>query len=256
MDTIRRVLEDELHNATCCSTAAMGTSTGQFSHPISVVTSSSWRFLWRNACSPSTLARIRPCHNCSRCLLRARRMAACQKLSELVDFTKCDQFVNIGCGPFPAAALLIHEQTTVPRIIAIDNDRVTVDLASEVIRRLASPRLEVIPADGISYDFTSADVIYISNHVVPKAKIMTRVAETMPSSAKILIREPCGVGMLLAEQGCGPLPTPLQRLEDGVDDTNFTRNTCCAGWPNVRKPSRMIRGMVIRPDQSTRFSAA
>ena len=140
---------------------------------------------------------------------------------DLVDFSRCRLFVNIGCGPFPAAALLIHERTTVPAIVAVDNDAVAVDLASQVVRRLASPRLAIRQGEGSRYDFNGADVIYVANHVFPKADVLRHIAETAPLDTKVLVREPCGLGLLLAEEGCASLPAPLRILRVGADDANF-----------------------------------
>lgn len=160
---------------------------------------------------------------------------------ELVDFSRCRLVVNIGCGPFPAAALLIHQRTTVPRIVAIDNDAVAVALASRVIRRLASPRLEVGHGDGTTYDFSSADVIYVANHVVPKAQVMSRIAETASSDARVLVREPCGLGLVLAERGCDPPPAPLQLLQEGADDANFhSKHVLCALGSDSTAGARLV----------------
>jgi hypothetical protein len=148
---------------------------------------------------------------------------------ELVDFHRCRLFVNIGCGPFPAASLFIHERTTVPRMVAVDNDTTAVDLASRMIRRLASGRLDVIHGEGTHYDYQGADVIYVANHVSPKLEVLRRIAETASPSAKVLVREPCGRGLLLAELGCASLPAPLRILREGADDVNFhSKHVLCA----------------------------
>jgi hypothetical protein len=140
---------------------------------------------------------------------------------ELVDFGCCRVFVNIGCGPFPAAALLIHARTTVPRILAVDNDATAVGLASRVASRLASPRLEVAYGDGTRLDFSGADVIYVANHVVPKQRVLARIAETAPCGAMVLVREPYGLGLVLAERGCAALPPRLRIVSEGSGDANF-----------------------------------
>jgi SAM-dependent methyltransferase len=146
----------------------------------------------------------------------------------LVDFGTCQLFVNIGCGPFPAAALLVHERTNVPRIVAVDNDPTAVELCSNVVRRVASPRVEVVHADGSTYDFKEADVIYVANHVVPKGSVVQRIGETASPGTKVLVREPCGVGFVLAEQGCDLLPASLHVLSKGADDLTFhSRHVLC-----------------------------
>lgn len=148
---------------------------------------------------------------------------------ELVDFGRCRTFVNVGCGPFPAAALLIHERTDVPRIVAVDHEAVAVVLASQVIRGIAGPRLEVVEGDGATLDYGEADVIYVANHVFPKHKVVARIAATAAPHAKILVREPCGLGLMLAERGCDPLPPPLRRVVEGADDANFySKHVLCA----------------------------
>jgi hypothetical protein len=140
---------------------------------------------------------------------------------ELIDFERCRRFINIGCGPFPAASLLIHERTTIPQMVAVDNDPTAIELATRMVRRLASPRLEVASSDGTSYDYQGADVIYVANHVFPKSAVLHRIAMTASPGTKVLVREPCGRGLLFAELGCASLPANLRILREGADDPNF-----------------------------------
>lgn len=147
----------------------------------------------------------------------------------LVDFSRCRRFVNIGCGPFPAAALLIHEQTSVPDIVAIDNDADAVSQATMVTGRLASSRLEIVRDDGRTYDFSQSDVIYIANHVFPKLQVLARIAETASCDTKVLVRDPCGLGVLLAERARGALPLRLGLVAEGAADANFhSRHLLCS----------------------------
>jgi protein-L-isoaspartate O-methyltransferase len=141
---------------------------------------------------------------------------------DLVDFSTCHQVVNVGCGPYPAAALLIHALTSVPHVLALDNDGGAVDLAAGVIGRLGSDRITAGRADGVQFDYAAADVIYVANQVVPKKSVLRRIAATARPGTSVVVREPCGMGRLLAEEASDQgVPSGLELVRRGHADRTF-----------------------------------
>ena len=53
--------------------------------------------------------------------------------------------------------------------------------------------------DGINYNYVNEDIIFIANLVIPKTKVLKRIAMTCKPGAKILIRVPIVYGSLLSE---------------------------------------------------------
>lgn len=124
---------------------------------------------------------------------------------ELADFRHCRRFVMVGCGPFPAAALFIHDHTTTSEIVAMDKSPVAVEVASRVAAAFAPRRVRVIEDDGGRFDYGTADVVYVANHVSPKARVLQRIADTADANAQVIVRDPCGYGRLFAESGVADL---------------------------------------------------
>ena len=141
--------------------------------------------------------------------------------TEMVDLDSRVNLVNIGCGPFPAAALLIHRHTKRLLITAVDNEPGAVESAGGVARSCADSRLRVCLGDGVNYDYSGADVIYIANHVTPKKQVVARIAETAPTGALVFVREPHGIGLLFAEALAGPLPDRLTLIGEGSKEMTF-----------------------------------
>jgi hypothetical protein len=123
----------------------------------------------------------------------------------LADFNRCRRFVMVGCGPFPAAALFIHDHTPTPEIVAIDKDRDAIAMASRVVAAFTHDRIRISPDDGVGVDYGNADIVYVANHVTPKAQVVQRVLDTVAADAQVIVREPWGYGRLFAEPGVAHL---------------------------------------------------
>ena len=140
---------------------------------------------------------------------------------ELADFASSRRFAMIGCGPFPAAVLLIHDRTGVPEILGLDCDRSAVELATKVVGKYASSRVTIMHSDGDAFDYQGCDTIYIANHVVRKERVLGRIAETAGAGTRVLLRDPCGLGCLLSENGRSRLPRQFTVSGTGQDNTRF-----------------------------------
>lgn len=53
--------------------------------------------------------------------------------------------------------------------------------------------------DGINYNYSNIDTIFIANLVIPKTKVLKRIAMTCKPKTKILLRVPIMYGALLSE---------------------------------------------------------
>ena len=127
---------------------------------------------------------------------------------DVVDFSSCRRFVMVGCGPLPVTILHVLAKTDVPSVVGLDVNSATIETVRTNIKRLDLKRFRALHADGGTYSYESADVIYVANLVSPKAATLTRIAESARSGTPVIVREPISFGRLIADRGldaCGEL---------------------------------------------------
>lgn len=143
------------------------------------------------------------------------------RLRELEQFGVEDRqhCVIVGCGSFPAAAMFFHDNTRAARITALEIDPKVANIAEKVVALHASNRLRVVFGDGSEYDYGSADLVYVVNQATPKDKILDRIASTAPPTARVILRDPFGLGRLFADSATPPPPWIVGRT--GTPDDVF-----------------------------------
>ena len=139
----------------------------------------------------------------------------------LADFSRCRRFVMVGCGAFPAAALLVRDATAVPEIVALDVDSRAAGLARRVIAAMGEPRVRIECSDGAGYDFRGADVVYLANQVSRKDRVLEQVRDTGLRHTVVIVREPYSVGRLVAESVGHRLPHPFHLGTFGEGNPDF-----------------------------------
>jgi hypothetical protein len=139
----------------------------------------------------------------------------------LADFAACRRFVMVGCGPFPAAALFVRDATDVPEIVAIDVDSRATAAARRLVAALGERRIRIDDAGGEAYDYGAADIVYLANQVCGKARVLERFRDTASAEAVVIVREPYGVGRLVAESVERCLPTPFRAVSVGENRPAF-----------------------------------
>ena len=144
-----------------------------------------------------------------------------RELLDLVGLGTCRKFVMVGCGAFPAAALLVRDSTSVPDIAALDGDVEAATTAQRVIEAVGDHRIHVERIDGADHNYGGADIIYIANQVCPKVRVLERVRDTAPPDTIVIVREPYGVGRLVAESVVPCLPPPYRAAAIGANHSTF-----------------------------------
>ncbi|MGH2349645.1 MAG: hypothetical protein ACRDFT_09295 [bacterium] len=150
-----------------------------------------------------------------------RSYARVGDLFEHIDFSGCQAFVMVGCGPLPVTLLHVAERTRVPRLIGLDVESEAVSSARALCRCFHLDRAEIRQCDGCEFDYGSADVIYVANLVRPKRAMLCRVADTIRPGARVVVREPSAAGELLAERGVLPGDDRWQVVGRGPEDRQF-----------------------------------
>ncbi len=119
-----------------------------------------------------------------------RRMV--EKEAGLANLKSGDKILHIGGGSFPFTA--IHLALKGHRVQAIDIDEKAVENARRIVEKWnLENQIEVIQADGVDVSGEGFDVVWISLHVHPKDKIIKKMLRTLPSSGRILYRNPRGI---------------------------------------------------------------
>jgi len=118
-----------------------------------------------------------------------------------VDFRSCRRFVMVGCGQLPVTVFHVHDRTDVPELVALDILSEAIGTVEELVERMGLTRVTAELRDGVSHDFSRAQVVYVANMVSPKRAILSRIADTAPGDVQIIVREPYALGRLWAEAG-------------------------------------------------------
>ena len=125
-----------------------------------------------------------------------------------VDFSSCRRFVMVGCGPLPVTIFHVLAKTDVASVVGLDVNRTTIETVRTYIGKLDLRRFRALHADGGTYSYERADIIYVANLVSPKTATLARIAETARSGTPVIVRDPISFGRLIADRGfdaCGDL---------------------------------------------------
>ena len=115
-------------------------------------------------------------------------------------YMKCaKKFIMVGCGSFPITLFSVCEKYNKLNVTGIDSSPEAIINAKELKNKLSYKNLFFEIIDGINYNYKDMDTIFIANLVIPKTKVLKRVAMTCHSGTKILLRIPIMYGSLLSE---------------------------------------------------------
>lgn len=124
----------------------------------------------------------------------------------LNEFNKLDKymkvgnnFIMVGCGSFPITLFTVCEKYKHLNITGIDSSHEAIINAKELKNKLLYKNVVFEIIDGINYNYRDNDTIFIANLVIPKTKVLKRIAMTCKSGTKIFLRVPIMYGSLLSE---------------------------------------------------------
>jgi hypothetical protein len=126
-------------------------------------------------------------------------------LARLVDFDVCSEVVMVGCGAFPATLFWLQRHYPRANHVGLDVDAGCVEAAEALVGALGLGNVRFQLADGSLHDFGGADLVYVANHVAPKAKVVAQIVRSNPA-CQIVVREPTRRGALLSEAARESLP--------------------------------------------------
>jgi len=117
----------------------------------------------------------------------------------MVDMEDVKNIVLVGSGPMPHTLIFMNENTKVDHILGIDNNPEAVYISSEILKVLDLPKIQVSREDGIKFDYSNYDLVFVSDFVSPKSKIIDKIFETSKKSVQIIARTPTRLGNLFNE---------------------------------------------------------
>jgi SAM-dependent methyltransferase len=142
-------------------------------------------------------------------------------LVRLVNLTTCRRAVVIGCGAFPATVLWLRDHQPSLACVGVDVDPTTVTLAKALAERFSLADLTFLEADGCAFDYAGFDFVYVANQVTPKSRALERIAATADRDVQVVVRNPYGLGWLLAECVRNRLPERFQISAEGSRSPGF-----------------------------------
>jgi hypothetical protein len=144
-----------------------------------------------------------------------------EDLFERTDLRSCRRLVMVGSGPLPVTLLHILERTRIPRLVAVDASGEAIAAFDGLRRHFGWNRIEGVCCDSTEFDYCGADAVYLANLLSRKRTILERVARELAPGATVILRDPVGVGELLAEPGALAVPPEMAMLGAGNEDAYF-----------------------------------
>lgn len=101
--------------------------------------------------------------------------------------SKVKSIAVVGSGSFSETMLYCHQETSIDRIIGIDNSATVIQYAIKLAKFMHMERLEFVQQNAQEYNFREVDAIYITGFSYPKEEILKQIYETAKESVQILI---------------------------------------------------------------------
>lgn len=111
-----------------------------------------------------------------------------EKEIKLANISSKDIVLIIGSGSLPATSILIAKKSDA-KVISIDIDKVAIDKANKLVKRLdLSDKLEIIHADGRYYNFENFDVIFALYGIRQLDEIFKELSTKIKPNTRIIYR--------------------------------------------------------------------
>jgi len=148
---------------------------------------------------------------------------------KMIEFEKVKKVVMVGSGSLPDTILFLAENFKIPEIIGLDNNAEAVFSSCELINFLGFSNITIKNVDGLHYDYSDADLVYIANFVPPKNEVLNQIAKTAPQHVQIIIESPILMGQLFFEE---VIPEKLNPI---LNITKESENKTKYFWHKVLK---------------------
>ncbi len=107
---------------------------------------------------------------------------------QMLHIDSSENVLHLGCGAFPSAAIAIATKKKT-HVVGIDNNSIAVKLARLCVKKKGLSSLITIEyGDGVHFQVSDFDVIYIAINVWPIDQVLLHLGQTMKPTARILCK--------------------------------------------------------------------
>lgn len=151
------------------------------------------KFLRRDRDNPTSFTGFANTHS-----LRVYNRSA--DMYDHLDFRGCRRIVMVGCGWMPSILFHVHDKTDIPELVGLDINPSAIATSNELAKRLGYARVRTELQNGLSYDYSKTQIVYIVGMVSEmKSAVVSRIADTAPRNVQVLVNEPYSLGRLWHE---------------------------------------------------------
>ena len=118
----------------------------------------------------------------------------------LADHAQCRKYVMVGIGRVPFSLFYLHDFTSIPEMIGIDNNPQAIEKCQQGLDLYNLSRISVQCKDGRHYDYSDADIVYVACFARPKKEILDQIARTAKRDCQIIVQVPEFTGSLLNDR--------------------------------------------------------
>jgi hypothetical protein len=140
------------------------------------------------------------------------------------DFRGRGKMVMVGCGRKPFTTFHFHDRTDIAEIIGLDIFPEAIETANAMAEKFGYDRMRAELCNGRDYDYSQADVVYVSTMAMPKAQVVSRIADTAPENVQIILWEPVSLSKLWSECAEDGLDPRLEVIGRGHVSSGLTRD--------------------------------
>ena len=141
-----------------------------------------------------------------------------------VDIRDCRRLVMVGCGLKPFTIFHFHDKTSIPEIVGLDVEPEAIEATTSLATKLSYERVSAKQCDGREYDYAGAQIVYVACMVSPKPAVVSRIADTAPDDAQIILWEPYSLSRLWAERAENDLDPRLEVVDRGSVSAHLSRD--------------------------------
>lgn len=145
-----------------------------------------------------------------------------QDIFDFSDFDKCRVLIMVGCGPFPMTSLHIINRHPNITVNALDIDNDALESAKRLVSGLGlSQSIKLHHSDGLQFDYSEADIVYVANLVRPKKSVLQQIHRCCKKGTLIVLRDPTTEGEGYAESGLSTVSDEFVVEKVGAGDASF-----------------------------------
>ncbi|MCR9204267.1 MAG: hypothetical protein NXH75_06810 [Halobacteriovoraceae bacterium] len=124
---------------------------------------------------------------------------AFDRVKGIEKFLTNKRIVTVGMGSVPVTLIYAQKIGLIKSGIGLDIDQEAINLATQLTSFLKVDGVIYLRANGVDFDFSETDVVFIANLVRGKANLLEKLSSQLSSGDHVILREPFEKGCYLNE---------------------------------------------------------